>query len=28
MAVDELFGYAAEGIIMALFECLVIAVIV
>ncbi len=28
MAVDELFGYAAEGIIMALFDVLVMAVIV
>jgi hypothetical protein len=28
MAVDELFGYAAEGGIMALFDFLVIAVIV
>ena len=28
MAVDELFGYAAEGIIMALFDFLLIAVIV
>ena len=28
MAVNELFGYAAEGVIMALFDFLVIAVIV
>jgi large-conductance mechanosensitive channel len=28
MAVDELFGYAAEGIIMALFDFLLIAVLV
>jgi hypothetical protein len=28
MAVDELFGYTAEGIIMALFDFLLIAVLV